>query len=56
MIQDWHETAAERAVRSPHNDYEHRDRLRSKAYRFSLHGLHFGLLPDERVVQANWQS
>ena len=44
MIQDWHETAAERAVRSPLNDHERRDLLRSKAYRLSLHGLH----PDER--------
>ena len=43
MIQDWHETAAERAVRSPLNDPERRDLLRSRAY-FSLHGLH----PDER--------
>ena len=43
MIQDWHETAAERAVRSPLNDHERRDLLRRRGY-FSLHGLH----PDER--------
>jgi hypothetical protein len=44
VIQDWHETALERAVRSPLNDHDRRDLLRSKAYRFSLHGLH----PAER--------
>ena len=56
MIWDWHETAAARAVQAPPNDYERRDLLRSRAYRFSLHGLHFGLLPEERVVQARRQS
>jgi hypothetical protein len=55
MIWDWHKTAAERAVQSPFSDYERRDLPRSRAYCFSLHGLHFGLLPDERVVQA-WRS
>ena len=53
MSQHWNEKAAERALQSPLKDYEHRDL--SKAYRFSLHGLHFGLLPDERVG-AKWQS
>jgi hypothetical protein len=54
MIQNWLETAAERAVRSPLNDYERRGLLRS-TYRFSLHGLHYDLHPDpdERVVQAS---
>ena len=55
MIWDWHKTAAERAVQALPNNYERRDLLRSRAYRFSLHGLHFGLLPDERVVPA-WRS
>ena len=55
MIWDWYKTAAERAVHSPLNDYERRDLLRSRAYRFSLQGLHYGLLTDERVVQA-WRS
>jgi hypothetical protein len=54
MSQHWYEKAAARA--SPLNDYERRDLLRSRAYRFSLHGLHFGLLPDERVLQPKWQS
>ena len=36
MIWDWHKTAAERAVQAPPNDYERRDLLRSRAYRFSL--------------------
>lgn len=44
MIQGWRETAPERAVRLPLNDHERRDLLRSRACRFSLHGLH----PDER--------
>jgi hypothetical protein len=35
--------------------YERRGLLRS-TYRFSLHGQHFGPLPDERVVQARRQS
>jgi hypothetical protein len=48
MIWDWHETAAERAVRSRLNESE----LRS-TYRFPLHGLHYGLPPDERLVQAS---
>jgi hypothetical protein len=48
MIWDWYKTAGERAVQSPLNDYERRDVLRSKAHRFALHGLHFGLYPDER--------
>jgi len=56
MIRDWHKTAAERAVQSPLNDYERRDLLRSGVYRFSLHGLHFGLYPGEHVVQARRQS
>ena len=56
MIWDWHKTAAEPAVQSPLNDYERRDLLRSRAYRFSLHGLHFGLHPDEHAVQARRQS
>ena len=46
IIQHWHQTA-ERAVRLSPEDYEHRTQivlLRSKSYRFSLHGLH----PDER--------
>jgi hypothetical protein len=46
IIQHWHETA-EPAVRLSPEDYEHRAQvvlLRSKSYRFSLHGLH----PDER--------
>jgi hypothetical protein len=56
MILDWHKTAAERAVQAPLNDYERRDMPRSRAYRFSLHGLHFGLHPEEHVVQARRQS
>ena len=56
MIWDWHKTAAERAVRAPPNDYERRDLLRSRAYRFSLHGLHFGPHPDEHAEQARRQS
>jgi hypothetical protein len=44
MIQDWRETA--RAVRLPLNDHERRLLLWSRAYRFSLHGLH----PDERRI------
>ena len=55
MIWDWHKKAAKRAVHSPLNNYERWDLMRSRAYRFSLHGLHFGLLPDERGLQA-WQS
>jgi hypothetical protein len=43
-------------VQPPLKDYERWDVPRSKAYRFSLHGLHFGRLPEERVVQAKWQS
>ena len=46
VIQHWRETA-ERGVRLSPEDHEHRAQivlLRSKAYRFSLHGLH----PDER--------
>ena len=46
IIQHWHQTA-ERAVRLSPEDYEHRAQnvlLRSKSYRFSLHGLH----PQER--------
>ena len=56
MIWDWHKTAAERAIQSPLNDYERRDLLRSRAYRFSLHGLHFGLHPDVHVVQSRRQG
>jgi hypothetical protein len=55
MNQHWHETATERAGQTPLKDYERRDVLRSIAYRFSLQGLHFGVLPDDRVVQA-WRS
>ena len=51
MVWDWHKTAAERGVRS----YGRRDLLQSKGYRFSLQGLHYGLLPDERGLQA-WRS
>jgi hypothetical protein len=49
MIWDWHKT---RVVRS----FGHRDLPGSEGYRFLLHGLHFGLLPDGRGLQAKWRS
>jgi hypothetical protein len=49
MIWDWHKTCV---VRS----YGRRDSLPSESYRFSLQGLHFGLLPDGRGLQARWRS
>ena len=52
MTWDWHKTAAECAVQS----YGRRDRLRSDGYRYLLQGLHYGLLRDERGLQAKWRS
>jgi hypothetical protein len=51
IIWDWHKTAVECAVQS----YGRRDRLRSEGYRFSLQGLHYGMLPGERSL-AKWRS
>ena len=52
MSLDWYKPATECAIRS----YGHRDLLRNQGYRFSLQGLHFGLLPNERGLQAKWRS
>ena len=49
MIWDSHKT---RVVRS----YGRRDLPRSEGYPFLLQGLHFGLLPDGRGLQAKWRS